>query len=130
MVKVLEVMLLYASKYIDVKAVVNISGRYDLKAGIEEHLRKNYLERIKEVGFMDVKRPRSPDYRVTMESLLDRLDTNTYEACLQVDTKCRGLTVHGSSDTVIYEDAFQSARILPNHTLHIIKGDDHSYTNH
>lgn len=82
MVKVLEVMLLYASKYIDVKAVVNISGRYDLKAGIEEHLRKNYLERIKEVGFMDVKRPRSPDYRVNMESLLDRLDTNTYEACL------------------------------------------------
>lgn len=51
------VVLLYASKYNDVKTVVNISGRYDLKAGIEERLGKNYMERIKEDGFIDVKRP-------------------------------------------------------------------------
>ncbi|CAL5199489.1 unnamed protein product [Lathyrus oleraceus] len=125
------VVLLYASKYNDIKTVVNISGRYDLKAGIEERLGKNYMERIKEDGFIDVKRPGSSDYRVTLESLLDRLDTNMHEACLQIDTKCRVLTVHGSSDTVIsVEDAFQFAQILPNHTLHIIEGADHSYTNH
>ncbi|KAI5399881.1 hypothetical protein KIW84_064996 [Lathyrus oleraceus] len=83
------VVLLYASKYNDVKTVVNISGRYDLKAGIEERLGKNYMERIKEDGFIDVKRPGSSDYRVTLESLLDRLDTNMHGACLQIDTECR-----------------------------------------
>ncbi|KAL5056657.1 hypothetical protein RYX36_037339 [Vicia faba] len=125
------VVLLYASKYNDVKAVVNISGRYDLKAGIEERLGKDYMERIKEDGFIDVKRPGSSGYRVTLESLLDRLDTNMHEACLHIDTECRVLTVHGSSDTVIsVEDAYQFAQILPNHTLHIVVGADHSYTNH
>ncbi|KAI5402511.1 hypothetical protein KIW84_050217 [Lathyrus oleraceus] len=124
-------MLLYALKYNDVKTVVNISGRYHLKAGIEERLGKNYMERIKEDGFIDVKKPGSPNYRVTVESLLDRLDTNMHEACLRIDIKCRVLTVHGSSYTVIsVEDAFQFAQILPNHTLHIVEGADHPYTNH
>jgi dienelactone hydrolase len=49
------VVLLYASKYHDVKAVVNLSGRYDMKAGIEERLGYDYMKRIKEDGFIDVK---------------------------------------------------------------------------
>jgi dienelactone hydrolase len=49
------VVLLYASKYHDVKAVVNLSGRYDMKAGIEERLGNDYMKRIKEDGFIDVK---------------------------------------------------------------------------
>lgn len=52
-------MLLYASKYSDIKTVVNLSGRYDMKAGIEEHLGKDYLERIRRDGFIDVKKRRS-----------------------------------------------------------------------
>ncbi|XP_004507941.1 uncharacterized protein [Cicer arietinum] len=126
------VVLLYASKYHDVKAVVNLSGRYDLKAGVEERLGQDYMERIREDGFIDVKRPgSSSEYRVTLESLLDRLNTNMHEACLQIDKECRVLTVHGSSDTVIsVEDASEFAKIIPNHRLHIIEGADHSYTNH
>lgn len=50
------VVLLYASKYHDIKTVVNLSGRYDLKAGIEERLGKDYLERIRKDGFIDVMR--------------------------------------------------------------------------
>jgi alpha/beta superfamily hydrolase len=43
----------------------------------------------------------------------------------------RVLTVHGSSDTVIsVGDASQFAQVIPNHTLHIIEGADHPYTNH
>jgi dienelactone hydrolase len=49
------VVLLYASKYHDVKAVVSLSGRYDMKAGIEERLGNDYMKRIKEDGFIDVK---------------------------------------------------------------------------
>jgi hypothetical protein len=48
--------LLYASKYHDIKTVVNISGRYNLKDGIQECLGKDYLERIKKDGFIDVKK--------------------------------------------------------------------------
>jgi hypothetical protein len=49
------VVLLYASKYHDVKAVVNLSGRYDMKTGIEARLGNDYMKRIKEDGFIDVK---------------------------------------------------------------------------
>ena len=43
----------------------------------------------------------------------------------------RVLIVHGSADTVIpVEDAFEFAKIMPNHKLHIIEGADHPYTNH
>ncbi|XLU53310.1 hypothetical protein S245_047958, partial [Arachis hypogaea] len=84
------VVLLYASKYDDVKLVVNISGRYDLKTGVEERLGKDYIERIKKDGFIDVKnRSVSFNYRVAEESLMDRLGTNMHEACLNIDKDCR-----------------------------------------
>ncbi|KAJ1400676.1 Serine aminopeptidase, S33 [Sesbania bispinosa] len=83
------VVLLYASKYHDVKTVVNLSGRYDLKTGVEERLGKDYMERIRKDGFIDVKRSGSFEYRVTLESLIDRLNTNMHEACLQIDKECR-----------------------------------------
>ncbi|EYU29890.1 hypothetical protein MIMGU_mgv1a020778mg, partial [Erythranthe guttata] len=45
-------------------------------------------------------------YRVTEESMMERLNTNMHEACLSVDPKCRVLTVHGSDDEDIsVEDA-------------------------
>lgn len=53
---------MYASKYYDIKTVVNLSGRYDLKAGIEERLGKDYLERIRKDGFIDVKKRSGKSY--------------------------------------------------------------------
>nr|AFK36866.1 unknown [Lotus japonicus] len=128
-----DIVLLYASKYHDVNAVINLSGRYDLKAGIEERLGKDYLERIRNVGFIDVKKKRSGsfDFRVTEESLMDRLGTNMHEACLHIDKECRVLTTHGSSDKIIpVQDAHEFAKIIPNHRLHIIEGADHAFSNH
>ncbi|XP_022866642.1 uncharacterized protein LOC111386412 isoform X5 [Olea europaea var. sylvestris] len=85
-----NVVLLYASKYHDIHAVVNVSGRYNLKRGIEERLGKDFLERIKKEGFIDVKkRTGEVNYRVTEESLMDRLNTNMHEACLSIDERCR-----------------------------------------
>ena len=49
-----DVVLLYASKYHDVRNVINLSGRYDLKKGIRERLGEDFLERIKQQGFIDV----------------------------------------------------------------------------
>lgn len=100
-----NVVLLYASKYHDVKTVANLSGRYDLKAGIEDRLGNNFLERIRKEGFIELKtKSGSVEYRITEESLKDRLSIDMHEACLQIDKECRHdrfLTVHGDADTII-----------------------------
>lgn len=46
--------MLYASKYHDMRTVVNLSGRYDLKKGIAERLGEDFMERIKKDGYIDV----------------------------------------------------------------------------
>ncbi|KAL3532629.1 hypothetical protein ACH5RR_006150 [Cinchona calisaya] len=127
-----NIVLLYASKYHDICTVINVSGRYKLDRGIDERLGKDFLERIKRDGFIDVKsRAGDVQYRVTAESLMDRLNTNMYEACLQIDKDCRVLTVHGSADEIIpVEDALEFAKLVPNHKLHIIEGADHCYSSH
>ncbi|XP_057466768.1 uncharacterized protein LOC130756291 isoform X1 [Actinidia eriantha] len=127
-----NVVLLYASKYHDITVVVNVSGRYNTKAGISERFGKDFFEIIKKDGYFDVKnRSGEVYYRVTEESLMERLNTNMHEACLQIDKKCRVLTVHGSADEIIpVEDAKEFAKILPNHKLHIVDGSNHGYTSH
>ncbi|XP_059431688.1 uncharacterized protein LOC132165219 [Corylus avellana] len=126
------VVLLYASKYHDIYMVVNVSGRYDLAEGIEDHLGKDFMQRIKEDGFIDVKNEiGSVDYHVTEESLMDRLRTNMHEACLQIDKECRVLTVHGLHDGFIpAKDAIEFDKIIPNHHLHIIGGCNHTYNHY
>lgn len=43
----------------------------------------------------------------------------------------RVLIVNGSDDKAIpIEDAYEFAKIIPNHTLQIIEGADHNYTTH
>ncbi|KAJ7979342.1 alpha/beta-Hydrolases superfamily protein [Quillaja saponaria] len=124
-----NVVLLYASTYQDINIVVNISGRYDVKAGIEERLGKGFMEKIKKDGFLDVKDPGRFDYRVTEESMMDRLNTNIHEACIRINKQCRVLTVHGSADPIIpVEEAFEFDKIIPNHKLQVIEEADHCYT--
>ncbi|KAA8523256.1 hypothetical protein F0562_009679 [Nyssa sinensis] len=127
-----NVVLLYASKYHDVCTVVNVSGRYNLERGIDDRLGKDFLERIKKDGSIDVKNKTGQVYyRVTEESLIDRLNTNMHEACLLIDKECRVLTVHGSADEVIpVEDALEFSKIIPNHKLQIVEGSDHGYTSY
>ncbi|XVF88767.1 hypothetical protein PTKIN_Ptkin19aG0078100 [Pterospermum kingtungense] len=127
-----NVVLLYASRYHDIHTVVNVSGRYDLKKGIEERLGKDFMDRIKKDGFVDIKNKKgSVEFRVTEESLMDRLSIDMHEACLKIPRECRVLTVHGSADkTIPVEDALEFAKIIPNHKLHIVEGADHNYTSH
>ncbi|PNT70801.1 hypothetical protein BRADI_2g18431v3 [Brachypodium distachyon] len=98
--------LLYASMYPDVPAIVNISGRFALEHGEFE-------------------------YRVTEESLRDRLSTDTLLSSRSISKNCRVLTVHGSKDeTVPARDALMFAANIPNHELHIVAGANHWYTGH
>ncbi|GMJ07343.1 hypothetical protein like AT3G47590 [Hibiscus trionum] len=127
-----NVVLLYASKYQDIRMVINVSGRYDLKRGIAERLGEEFMETIKKDGYIDVKNNTGGvEYRVTEEALMDRLGTDMREACLKIDKECRVLTVHGSADEIIpLEDALEFAKIIPNHQIHIIEGANHGYTLH
>ncbi|XP_042456481.1 uncharacterized protein LOC122041021 isoform X2 [Zingiber officinale] len=127
-----DVVLLYASKYADAHTVINLSGRFDLKRGIENVLGEDYLQRIKIDGFIDVMDKNGKfAFRVTEQSLMDRLNIDMHAACLSIDKKCRIFTVHGSADEIIpVEDAYEIAKLIPNHKLHIIEGADHCYTKH
>ncbi|TYG67029.1 hypothetical protein ES288_D05G046100v1 [Gossypium darwinii] len=119
-----NVVLLYASKYNDVPTVINISGRFHLEKGMEGRLGKDFLQRIKQNGFIDVKNRKGQfEYLVTQESLMDRLTTDTRAACLSIDQNCRDKIVPA-------KDALEFARFIRNHKLHIIEGADHEYTAH
>lgn len=59
-----NVVLLYASMFNDVSKVVNISGRFNLERGIEGRLGKDFLQRIKQNGFIDVKNKRGKQSNV------------------------------------------------------------------
>ncbi|PON84411.1 Alpha/beta hydrolase fold [Trema orientale] len=127
-----DVVLLYASRYHDIRTVVNVSGRYDLKEGIVERFGEDVMHRLKESGYVEVKdKNGSISYRVTEESMIDRLNTDMHAECLQIDKECRVLTIHGSADEIIpVEDASKFAKIIPNHKLRIVEGADHCYNCH
>ncbi|ONK76318.1 uncharacterized protein A4U43_C03F26340 [Asparagus officinalis] len=127
-----NVVLLYASKYQDISTVINISGRFDLKGGIEGRLGKNFMEKIRKDGFIGVTDKKGEFmYQVTKESLEDRLRTDMRAACLSIEQSCRVLTVHGSEDeTVPFEDALEFSKLIINHKLHIVQGADHRYMSH
>ncbi|XP_010555048.1 PREDICTED: uncharacterized protein LOC104824638 isoform X2 [Tarenaya hassleriana] len=127
-----NVVLLYAAKYNDVDTVVNISGRFFLDRGMEGRLGKEYLQRIKEKGFIDVRNRRGKfEYRVTEESLKDRLTTDTSAACFSISKNCRVLTVHGSADRIVpATDASEFVKSVKNHQLQLVEGADHEFTSH
>nr|GEZ34546.1 alpha/beta hydrolases superfamily protein [Tanacetum cinerariifolium] len=138
-----NMVLFYALRFKDINNVVNISGRFDLRRGVEGRLGKDYLKRIKQYGFIDVvNRKGNIEYRVTeeslmdhltsnTESLMDRLTTNTGAACRLIPQTCRVLTIHGFGDKIVpTEDAIEFAKHVVNHKLHIIEGADHEYTSH
>ncbi|KAK4774955.1 hypothetical protein SAY86_009890 [Trapa natans] len=127
-----DVVLLYASMYHDICSVVNLSGRYNLTRGIKEMLGEDFMEKINKDGFIEkMNKAGTMKYRVTKASMMDRLNTNMHEACLNIDKKCRVLTVHGSNDNAIpVEDATEFSKIISNHELQIIGGADHGYSLH
>ncbi|GMH12370.1 hypothetical protein Nepgr_014211 [Nepenthes gracilis] len=127
-----NVVLLYASKYHDVYTVVNISGRFDLEKGMEDRLGKDFLQRIKQQGFIEIKNRRGKlKYRVTEENLLDRFTIDTLTQCKLIPPDCRVLTVHGSMDQVVpVTDAIKFSKVIPNHVLRIVDEADHEYTLH
>ncbi|CAL5340668.1 unnamed protein product [Camellia sinensis] len=127
-----NVVRLYTSKYHDIHTVVNVSGGYNLEKGIEKHFGKDFIERTKKEGYLDVKNKKGEVlFRVTEESLMDCLNTKMHDACLKIDKNCRVLTIHGSADEIVpVEDASEFAKIIPNHKLHIIEEANHVYTKH
>ncbi|CAD6210023.1 unnamed protein product [Miscanthus lutarioriparius] len=112
--------------------VINLSGRFNLERGIGDRFGNDYMERINQHGFIDVEdKTGCIIYRVTKESLMDRLKTDMHSACLSIDPNCRVLTVHGANDDVVpSEDALEFDKYISNHELHIIERANHRYASH
>ncbi|XP_006644311.1 non-haem bromoperoxidase BPO-A2-like isoform X2 [Oryza brachyantha] len=127
-----DVVALYASIYDDVCLVINVSGRFDLEKGIEERIGEGSIDKINKEGYLDVKdRSENVHYRVTKESLTERLNTDVRAASISISKDCRFFTVHGSADkTIPVEDAYEFAKHIPNHKLQVIEGANHNYTAH
>ncbi|XP_062210218.1 uncharacterized protein LOC133911815 isoform X2 [Phragmites australis] len=127
-----NVVILYASMHRDIPSVINMSGRFNLERGIGDRFGNDYMEKINQHGFIDVgDKTGCFMYRVTKESLMDRLKTDMQSACTSIDPNCRVLTVHCANDSVVpSEDALEFNKYIGNHELHIIEGADHSYTSH
>ena len=47
--------LLYAFRYHNIRAIVNISGVYDMKSGVVKRFREDFMQRLKERGYVKVK---------------------------------------------------------------------------
>ncbi|KAE8726233.1 CRS1 / YhbY domain-containing protein, putative isoform 1 [Hibiscus syriacus] len=93
-----SLVLLYASKYHDIRAVVNVSGRYDTMRGMDESMGADFMERIKKEGHIDVKNKKGRvEFRLTEETLMNLLKVDMREACRNIGKECRVLTVHGSA---------------------------------
>ncbi|KAJ1693728.1 hypothetical protein LUZ63_010426 [Rhynchospora breviuscula] len=125
-----NVVLLYASKYDDVKMVINVSARFDLQRGIKERLGEGFFDRLendKTIQLVDGK----GRFEVTKDSLMDRLSINMSEEVKKIKPDARVLTIHGSNDEVILvEDAYEFEKVICNHKLYIIDGANHNYTLH
>ncbi|XP_048563471.1 uncharacterized protein LOC125543995 isoform X1 [Triticum urartu] len=127
-----DVVVLYASLYDDVRMVVNLSGRFYLEKGIEERLGKEFLDRINKEGYIDVtNKSGNVLYRVTKESLMERLNTDMRATSLSISKECSFFIVHGSADEIIpVEDAYEFAKHIPTHKLCVVEGADHCFTRH
>jgi len=90
------------------------------------------MDRINKEGYIDVTNKSGKFlYRVTKESLMERLNTDMHAASLSISKECRFFTIHGSADEIIpVEDAYEFAKLIPNHKLCVIEGANHCYTAH
>ncbi|PNT77037.1 hypothetical protein BRADI_1g56955v3 [Brachypodium distachyon] len=126
------VVVLYASLYHDVHMVLNLSGRFYMEKGVEERLGKGFIDRINKEGYIEVTDESGKVlYRVTKESLMERLNTDMRAASASISKECSFFTVHGSADVDIpLEDAYEFGKHIPTHELRVIEGADHCYTAH
>ncbi|MBA0845763.1 hypothetical protein Goarm_022128, partial [Gossypium armourianum] len=76
-----NVVLLYASKYQDIRIVVNVSGRYDLKRGIAERLGEDFMGIIKKDGHIDVKN-KTGSYLFSFLDVYDFLSLCSSRLCM------------------------------------------------
>lgn len=65
--------LLYASLYHDIPTIINVSGRLDMERGIEDRIGKEFMQRIKKDGFIDVKNKNGSHFKTKKLILLETI---------------------------------------------------------
>lgn len=120
--------LLYASKYHDIPAVINIAGRYHVSSTAYENFRAQQLKLLTIQGFFEQKSICGRHtYRIDEEQIMERRriqmgDLGVMEGVEKI------LTIHGTADTRIpFGDALEFCRTLDKsrHWLAVIVDGSH-----
>jgi hypothetical protein len=111
--------LVYASMYDDVPNVVNIAGRFDMRAGISERFGADFFDNIASEKQMHMEQNRDDgvpiEWTLTKWSLQDRLDLDMRVVAGSIKLS-DVLTIHGTNDRAIpFEDAKQWGKYIANH---------------
>jgi dienelactone hydrolase len=91
-----SVVLLYGAQYNDVRCIVNVAGRFDMRKGIDQRLGAEGLAALAATGVW-MQRDHLGPYAVTRESVEERRSTDMSVAR---NIQAAVLTVHGTADEV------------------------------
>lgn len=124
-----QIVLLYGAQIGDVPNIINISARFDMKAGIRfTDEQKDELARNGKFLLPAGKK----SFLVTQASVDERLRTDM-SIVRDLKNTLRVLTIHGSGDIVIpYENGVSFREVIPEsiHTFVTVSDANHSYTDH
>ncbi|KAI3845590.1 hypothetical protein MKX03_019739 [Papaver bracteatum] len=81
------------------------------------------------VGYLDFIGDEGTQYRVTEDSLLERLGTDMHALCLSIAPDCRVFSVYGDVSGFM-KDLCEFAKAIPNHKTCSVQGADHNFSNH
>eukprot|EP00238_Polyblepharides_amylifera_P004161 CAMPEP_0196594916 /NCGR_PEP_ID=MMETSP1081-20130531/79650_1 /TAXON_ID=36882 /ORGANISM="Pyramimonas amylifera, Strain CCMP720" /LENGTH=233 /DNA_ID=CAMNT_0041919317 /DNA_START=272 /DNA_END=970 /DNA_ORIENTATION=- len=111
--------LLYGAKYGDVPVVVNVSGRFNMRRGIEERFGVKGMATLESEGWLE-QHDFKGKYKITKNSIHERLALDMRVA---KDNSGHVLTIHGTADEIIpIADAHEFASLgIKSHTLQVIE---------
>ncbi|CAG8461616.1 5685_t:CDS:10 [Ambispora leptoticha] len=129
-------LLFVATRNHNVPYVVNISARYSMEATRKKH-GSDAMQALETQGHFYWKtrsRGQEITWKITKEEFSDWLTTPMHLGIYLVKNipeSTSVLTIHGTDDEIIYvTDATIFANLIPNHTLKLIDGANHQYSNH
>ena len=114
---------------------VNLSGRFTIPGDVRPELiySDKECEQLQNDGEFQVVRSAESGERtvtITLEAVEGRneFDISTIAASATGLEHIRTLTIHGDADNLVpVENAYKFHDVIPNHSLHIVKGADHNY---
>jgi len=122
--------ILYGAKHdSDRLSIVNVCGRFHLLEGLDARFSPETREELMRRGSLQMTHPRTgAPSTLTQEDMNERLTTDM-EAAAKAIQQARVLTLHGTADdTIPVSDASEFDHRVKNHTLRVVEGADHGFS--